>query len=561
MPPGDPQTALKSSSPRTLSILLGFLFLIPAVLGCGATQLLLSIGTFVDCLQKGGLQNRSEFVGLANFTHMFQDQSFLQALVFTFLTAAVRLLAVAFVPLLLAWGASRLGRGGRVTLRLLFTLAVVIFLPVTVALMAAITLRPDFIQVRQNWLAQPTSARLVLLYIDNLYTFGLACGLGLVFFLAAFRNPAPGKSPWKPLLIAWGIGLVWTAASALQSFALNFALTNGGPARATTSLMYFMYVSGFMYQQSGYGSAIATLILLILFLLGLIAGGLAVISGLKIGLAPRGEKNAPGGGSGGAILIVALILGLLIAVPALLLSLVPIGATFASAQGAKNPAAIQNILPLGSTLVNTFLPPLISALVIQLPFSYLGALGIGALRPLGRRSEWLLLPFCPWLFVGLAPFSLYAFELARKLGDVGKFGSLVPPLAVSVPMLVLLTLFFKGRQGNYRRAQMEGASPVRAFFTQLVLPSLPLAGLLVVAGWFAGLRDPFWSIVFGYVPSLRSLDVTLMAFRLQYYGAVPVLASLILQTYLPIVAFFFLAFGAFQVFYLDRLSLSTGDKD
>ena len=45
-------------------------------------------------------------------------------------------------------------------------------------------------------------------------------------------------------------------------------------------------------------------------------------------------------------------------------------------------------------------------LCIQLPIAYLGALGIGALRPLGRYSEWLLLPFSPWLFITALPLSV-----------------------------------------------------------------------------------------------------------------------------------------------------------
>ncbi len=58
--------------------------------------------------------------------------------------------------------------------------------------------------------------------------------------------------------------------------------------------------------------------------------------------------------------------------------------------------------------------PFLAALVILL-LAALAAVAIGALRPLGRRSEWLLLPFAPWLFVGAGPLGIAWFSAERSL--------------------------------------------------------------------------------------------------------------------------------------------------
>jgi hypothetical protein len=138
--------------------------------------------------------------------------------------------------------------------------------------------------------------------------------------------------------------------------------------------------------------------------------------------------------------------------------------------------------------LNTLLPPLVSVLLFQIPIAYVAALGIGSLRPLGRHSEWLLLPFCPWLFVGMETLGVQGFQNLRQLSSLGTFSALVSPLALSVPGLVILTLFFKGRQDEWRDAQASGAKAVGSFFRQLVLPSLPLAALLACVEVFAAVR-------------------------------------------------------------------------
>src|SRR5215210_7170329 len=62
-----------------------------------------------------------------------------------------------------------------------------------------------------------------------------------------------------------------TAMSALGSFVLILALTNGGPAfLETTTLALFAYKSGFERLAVGYGSAVSVIILAVNLVFGVV---------------------------------------------------------------------------------------------------------------------------------------------------------------------------------------------------------------------------------------------------------------------------------------------------
>jgi hypothetical protein len=134
----------------------------------------------------------------------------------------------------------------------------------------------------------------------------------------------------------------------------------------------------------------------------------------------------------------------------------------------------------GSTatrLKNTLLPPLI-AVLIQVPAAFLAALGIGALRPLGRWSELLLVPFLPWLFVTAGPLNITFFSDAGNGHDLNKFSTLIPRILLSVPALVLLTALCRGLAVRWRAARIAGAPAGATFWRTVFVPALPMVLLL-----------------------------------------------------------------------------------
>src|SRR5512143_1710934 len=80
-------------------ILLGLLFLLPALFFCIAQLLLPTISTFLMSFQKINLAGSEKvYVGLDNYAHLFADQNFWRAAGFTLITLLVRLFVVALVP-------------------------------------------------------------------------------------------------------------------------------------------------------------------------------------------------------------------------------------------------------------------------------------------------------------------------------------------------------------------------------------------------------------------------------------------------------------------------------
>ncbi|MFD0745291.1 hypothetical protein ACFQ1L_28415 [Phytohabitans flavus] len=196
---------------------------------------------------------------------------------------------------------------------------------------------------------------------------------------------------------------------------------------------------------------------------------------------------------------------------------------------------------VGRIVVNTWLPPLISA-VVGVGFAALGGYGIGALRPLGRYSEVILLPFAPWLFVGTGPLAIAGFLRARELGQFDSFLGLIPPTWLSIPALVLFTLFFRARRST-------------------VVTALPLAALALLLVWLLSAQDTLWPYLVAQSPDLRTgpLALVVLATSLATLGGGGGAMALVLP--LPLLLFFAAACVALQVGYLDRLAIRAGREE
>jgi len=169
----------------------------------------------------------------------------------------------------------------------------------------------------------------------------------------------------------------------------------------------------------------------------------------------------------------------------------------------------------------------------------------------------LLLPFSPGLFVGVGPLSIVTFQAVRSAHLLNTLLGLAPPMLVSVPMIFVLTLFFKGREPHWRAARGAGQSGARVFLSQLVLPSLPLVALLACASFLFATQDVLWPLIVSNKPELMTASESLLQLRGDIQGTDAVVVA---STAFGIPAFliYFVVFGAFQMSYLDRLILRTG---
>lgn len=229
------------------------------------------------------------WIGLGNYQELWRDRVFWISLKNT-------LVYVAFtVPLsvFLGLGLALLIEAGSSLRGLYRTL---LFLPVTSTLLAMalvfqFAFHPTVGLVNQvfgalglpttDWLKNPDTA----LYALGVIGIWQAVGLNLVLFLAGLKS-IPGDlyeaaavdgadSAWERFRrVTWpmlGPSLVFvvtiTAIRSLQVFDTVAVLTNGGPNKATSVLLYQMYQEGFSFLRSAYAAALTCVFLLVVLFL------------------------------------------------------------------------------------------------------------------------------------------------------------------------------------------------------------------------------------------------------------------------------------------------------
>jgi hypothetical protein len=249
-----------------------------------------------------------------------------------------------------------------------------------------------------------------------------------------------------------------------------------------------------------------------------------------------GEFSIPG--------MIALLVGTL---AVLVVTLIPLGMSLVKASGSTE---LPNMLQLSA---NTILPSLLTILLIQIPVAYLGALGISVVRPFGKASQWLLLAFSPWLFVTAMPLVFAAFQNLRATDALNSPLAATPPILLSIPMLFILSLFFKGQSQVWQASGNEGSIRMSEVFKHWILPSLPLALLMTTLSILVAAQEVFMPFMVG---AREQSTVTIAITQLAAGFAPANIAGIIALFGVP---FFFIVFAILailQVTYLHRLTIS-----
>jgi ABC-type sugar transport system permease subunit len=558
---GDQKPEAAAGAGRAVPILAGLGLMLPAALACLSGYLWPTVRTLWLSLRDVGFGfSGSTFVGFENYARLLEDRALGAAIGFTLLLTVARLAAVAAVPLVLALGASALGRVGRRVVRVIFTIPIALYAPAAAAFGWRITLI-ETSRAAGFTLGDPATARAVVLLLDGLYTLALACGLGLIVLLPALRAAGPGhdgesgRRAWLPLLAVWLVGLLATVALTPQTFAFVSLLTGGGPARATTTIAIHQYEIALRMMRFGLGAALAALQLIPLLALGLLAGAILVFARLRLDLVPAQEASGEQErGEGRVVRVIVGVLALLVGLAACSLGVLPLAGT---ALGNIDPVGFaqffEEIHPVPGLLLSIFVPLL--GLLVLLPVTYLAALGIGALRPFGRWSEALLLLFTPWLFVTVSPLSLIFLNRLQMADRLNRPLTLNPPIAISVAGLVALTLFFKGRTATWRAGQEEDAPPFQGFFKVVIRPSLPLAAALGLGALLVGTQRQYWQTLVYFGRDVRIPANAWNEMGMALFAGPEFWAPAVLVYVVPLFLLFFVGLSVLQVFYLDRLVL------
>ncbi len=261
-----------------------YLMLIPVIVFFVLFQYYPIIKSFVISFQEYGLLRReTPFIGFENYVQQFRDPLFLSALWNTLVFVAVTVGVGVILALILAVLVEQTGRWAKVY-RTLY------FIPVVTSLLAAsmvwrwlyasnglfnflltmVGLSP------QAWLLSESLANPSLMAL----TVWKNLGFDLILFSAALQSiPADyyeasslegataTENFWyitlpqlRPIVL---LVFITAVIRSFQVFTIVLAMTQGGPINATRTLVYHVYEQGIQYDEMGYASAAAVILLLI----------------------------------------------------------------------------------------------------------------------------------------------------------------------------------------------------------------------------------------------------------------------------------------------------------
>ena len=268
----------------------GWVFLTPATL-------LIAVMSFYPMIQalllsfKTGIGAKMEWAGTYNYTRMFQDTIFIQALKNNFLYLIIQVPIMLILALILA---SMLNDKH---LRFKGLFRTMIFLPCATSLVSyAIIFRSLFavdgfvntvlinlgiLNTGYNFLANTNSARVVII-IALIWRW---TGYNMVFYLAGLQNieysvyeaaRIDGASPMqqflkitvpllKPTIL---LTAIMSTNGTLQLFDESVNLTGGGPSNTTITMSHYIYDMSFKYVPNfGYAAAMSFIILILVAIL------------------------------------------------------------------------------------------------------------------------------------------------------------------------------------------------------------------------------------------------------------------------------------------------------
>lgn len=258
-----------------------YLFLLPMLVFAIGFYYYPAVKTFIYSLCSVNAQGKiTGFVGLENFQYLFGRRDFSIAMGNTLKLALINTPATVVITLLLARLCTK-KKPGHSVYELFFSLPMAVSMSAA-ALMFKMLLSPvasplnAWLGLNTDWLGNRSTAMWGIL----LLTVWMGIGFNYLLFLSAFRNvplsvqEAAQMDGAGAVKRFWHVELPMIAPTLFYVLCTNLVqaimtsgpiiiLTDGGPARATTTLIFMMYSSG--YGSSNY--SLAACISLITFLL------------------------------------------------------------------------------------------------------------------------------------------------------------------------------------------------------------------------------------------------------------------------------------------------------
>ena len=277
---------------RGFSVIEPYLFVLPALAFYAVFLALPIVGVVViSLLDWSGLSmNDIAWAGLDNYQTLASDPVFWQALLHNVVFIGVGASAMVVLGLTLAVLLEQGLRGSNFFRGVFFIPTVMSFVVVGIVFMLLLSPELGLVNpllrglhlggLQRAWLGERATALPTVIGVDVWKNFGLSMFLfvaGLKSIPREYYEAASidGANAWQRF---WSITLpalrpvtavVVTLASinTLKLFDLVYVMTAGGPNHSSEVLTTWMYQQGFKFNNMGYGSAIAVVLLIVTFVL------------------------------------------------------------------------------------------------------------------------------------------------------------------------------------------------------------------------------------------------------------------------------------------------------
>lgn len=266
-----------------------YLFLLPTLLGLVLFSLGPTVASFLLSFTQWRGTVLPQFIGLANYQELLRSRIFWQVLRNTLIYVAIYTPATVILGLSLALLVNQ-------KLKYMAFFRGVFYLPAITSTVAVALVWNWIFASRYglinyllrtlgssnppNWLADRDTALYVLIVVS----VWKSAGLPMMVFLAGLQGipknlyeaaRVDGATRWHlfwyvtlPMLtpVTFFV-LIVTLFDAFGTFEVTFAMTQGGPLNASTTLPYYVYQNAFEFFRYGFSSAAAYLLLLITLIL------------------------------------------------------------------------------------------------------------------------------------------------------------------------------------------------------------------------------------------------------------------------------------------------------
>jgi len=276
-------------------MMIPYLFILPALFFYTVFLALPIVGTvLISLLNWSGISlNDIQWAGLNNYAALAQDQVFWQALrhnVIFILTGTSSIVIMGlFLAVLLEkeLPGSNFFRGAffipTVMSMVVVGIVFMLILSPELGLINPMLRRVGLDSWTRAWLGDPRTALGTIVVADVWKNFGFS----MFLFVAGLKNidselyeaaSIDGSNAWQSfwritMPVLWPVTtlvIILISINTLKLFDLIYVMTHGGPHHASEVLTTWMYFQGFMYNNMGYGSAIAVVLLTVTFVLTLV---------------------------------------------------------------------------------------------------------------------------------------------------------------------------------------------------------------------------------------------------------------------------------------------------